>query len=105
MSGNCCAGSVIAYAEANLGGGVVRPFAMFLYGSGDGNPADNKLHGFMTLGHRDITAMTDTTWFSHLAQSQVFARDYACPGRAQGLGVAANTPGVAVANPGAPGLA
>src|SRR5262249_41125043 len=52
--------------------------------------------------------MTGTTWFAHLDTSNAFsARDYACPARFQGLGVAnINTPGVAsTTNPGAPGIA
>ena len=38
------AGGVVAYAEADLG--IVRPFVGLVYGSGDGDPTDNKLHGF-----------------------------------------------------------
>src|SRR5262249_38102040 len=41
---------------------------------------------------------------AHLDISHNFTRDYSCPARAQGLGTAPDTPGVAAANPGAPGL-
>src|SRR5262249_1035669 len=93
----------IAYVEGDLG--IVRPFGMFLFASGDGDPRDNKLHGFTPLAWQDITLMTDTTWFAHLDTSNIFSRDYSCPARAQGLGAAPNSPGVAAENPGAPGLA
>jgi hypothetical protein len=43
----------VAYAEVALD--VARPFAALLYGSGDGDPTDNKLHGFMTLPIRQIS--------------------------------------------------
>jgi hypothetical protein len=99
------AGTVVAYGEVDLG--VVRPFGLFIYGTADGNPADNRLHGFAPWHRNDIVLMSGTSWFAHLDTSQVFVRDYGCPGRAQGLGVAnPNTPGVAsTTNPGAPGLA
>jgi hypothetical protein len=98
------AGSAVAYGEVDLG--LVRPFLMALWGSGDGDPTDHKLHGFSPTPFREITVMTGTTWFAHLDTSDVFARDYSCPARAQGLGVAnVNTPGVAsTTNPGAPGI-
>jgi hypothetical protein len=38
------AGSVIAYAEVDFG--IVRPFVGFIFGSGDGDPRDDELHGF-----------------------------------------------------------
>jgi hypothetical protein len=107
------AGSVVAYGEVDLG--IVRPFLMFLWGSADGDPTDHKLHGFNTTPYRDTIQMTGTTWFAHLDTSNAFARDYSCPARFQGLGVAnVNTPGVASptnpgaalpTNPGAPGIA
>jgi len=78
------AGAVVAYAEADLG--MVRPFVGFIYGSGDGDPTDNKLHGFMTLPERDVSQITGTPFFSHLEPSNAFAtRDYSCPARLQGL--------------------
>jgi len=98
------AGSVVAYGEVDLG--IVRPFLGFIWGSGDGDPTDHKLHGFNTTPYRDTIQITGTTWFAHLDTSNVFARDYTCPARFQGLGVAnVNTPGVAsTTNPGAPGI-
>jgi hypothetical protein len=78
------AGAVVAYAEANFG--VVRPFVGFIYGSGDGDPRDNKLHGFMTLPERDVSEITGSPFFNHLDTSSAFAkRDYSCPARLQGL--------------------
>jgi hypothetical protein len=98
------AGSAIAYGEVDLG--VVRPFGLFVFGSGDGDPRGRKLHGYANLSWSDITLMTGTGSLAHLDTSHNFSRDYSCPARAQGLGVAnPNTPGVASAtNPGAPGL-
>jgi len=82
------AGGVVAYAEADLG--IVRPFVGFIFGSGDGDPTDNKLHGFMTLPVGEITQITGTSFFSHLETSPAFSlRDYACPARAQGVRTAA----------------
>ena len=40
------AGAAIAYVELDLG--IVQPFVGFVYGSGDGDPTDRKLHGFQT---------------------------------------------------------
>jgi hypothetical protein len=80
------AGSVVAYAEADRG--MVRPFVGLIYGSGDGDPTDNKLHGFMTLPVRDTTDMKGSSFFSLFEISPAFAgRDYACPARAQGVTV------------------
>src|SRR5262249_23293213 len=105
------AGRGIAYAEVDLG--MVRPFGMFLWASGDGDPTDHKLHGFDHYPFANVMQMTRTTWFAHLDASEVFARDYACPGRAQGLAGATgraptyrtDTPINATNNPGAPGIA
>jgi len=99
------AGGVVAYGEADLG--FVRPFLGFIWGSADGDPTDHKLHGFNLQSFNTTTQLTGTTWFAHLDTSNALsARDYACPGRFQGLGVNPAAPGVAVAgNPGAPGIA
>ncbi len=98
------AGSAVAYAEADFG--IVRPFVGIVWGSGDGDPTDHKLHGFNPQSFGTTTQMTGTTWFAHLDTSNAFsARDYACPARFQGLGANVNTPGVAsTTNPGAPGI-
>jgi hypothetical protein len=101
------AGGAVAYAEADLG--FVRPFVGLIWGSADGDPTDHKLHGFSPQSFGTTTQLTGTTWFAHLETSNALsARDYACPGRFQGLGVNPATPGVnpaAGANPGAPGIA
>src|SRR5712691_11700502 len=79
-----CAGAVVAYAEADLG--IVRPFVGFIYGSGVGDPTDNKLHGFMTLPVNEITLITGTPFFEHLDTSTAFQkRDYNCPALLQGV--------------------
>lgn len=74
------AAGVIAYAEADLG--VVRPFVGLVFGTGDGNPRDDQLHGFAVSPYRTNSVITGTTWFSHLDVSSAFAaRDTACPAR------------------------
>src|SRR6266511_6060859 len=85
-------GAAVAYAEAELG--IVRPFVAFVWGSGDGDPTDNKLHGFSPAANQDVTQITGTSWFDHLDTSSNFAgRDYACPARSQGVRTAATTAG------------
>jgi hypothetical protein len=99
------AGGAVAYGEVDLG--IVRPFLGVVWGTGDGDPTDHKLHGFAPQPFGTTTQQTGTTWFAHLDTSNAFsARDYACPARFQGLGVAnPNTPAVASAtNRGAPGI-
>src|SRR6266540_4327383 len=76
-------GAVVAYAEADRG--IARPFVAFVWGSGDGDPTDNKLHGFSPAANQDVTQITGVSWFDHLDTSANFAgRDYACPARSQG---------------------
>ena len=79
------AGAVIAYAEVDLG--IVRPFVGFIYGSGDGDPRDDKLHGFQAQPINDSTQFNQTPFFFHLDRSTAAGgtRDYSCPARAQGL--------------------
>jgi hypothetical protein len=75
------AGGVVTYAEVDFGS--VRPFLSFIYGSGDGVPTDNKLHGFSPAPQGDVTQHTAVSWFAHLDTSRAYAgRDYACPARA-----------------------
>ncbi len=78
------AGGVIAYAELDLG--VVRPFASFIYGSGDGDPSDTKLHGFTPEPVNNSTQIFGTSFFSHLDVSVGAGgrRDFTCPGRLRG---------------------
>jgi len=100
------AGGVVAYAEADFG--IVRPFLGFIWGSADGDPTDHKLHGFNPQPFGTTTQLTGTTWFAHLDTSNALsARDYTCPARFQGLGIAnVNTPGSVgtVNSPGAVGI-
>jgi len=88
------AGSGIAYAELDLG--VVRPFVAGIYGTGDGDPTDRKLHGFAPEAFTNSTQITGTPFFSHLDKSTAFGgtRDYSCPGRLRGVrrGAPANNP-------------
>jgi len=80
--------AVLAYAEVDLG--IVRPFVGLVYGSPDGDPRDNKLHGFQTQPISDSTQITTTPFFSHLDTSSTFAlRDYSCPALVQGVRTAA----------------
>jgi hypothetical protein len=77
-------GGVVAYAEVDLG--VVRPYVGFIFGSADGDPTDDELHGFASLPVREITGLTGTTFFAHFDPTQSFGlRDYACPARMQGV--------------------
>jgi hypothetical protein len=98
------AGGAVAYAEADFG--IVRPFVGVIWGTADGDPTDHKLRGFSPQPHNTTTQLTGTTWFAHLDTSNALsARDYACPGRFQGLGVNPARPAVANPdNPGAPGI-
>lgn len=78
------AAGVVAYAEADLG--QVRPFVGLVFGSADGDPTDEKLHGFTTLPQPEITLIAGTPFFAHLETSNAFAlRDYSCPARAQNV--------------------
>jgi len=78
------AGAVVAYAEVDLG--IVQPFVGVVFGTADGDPTDNKLHGFSPASWTDVTQITGTLWFAHLETSTNFAgRDYSCPARLQGL--------------------
>lgn len=78
------AGSVIAYAEVDLG--VVRPYVGFIYGTGDDDPRDNKLHGFAVQSVQDSTQFA-TGMLAHLDVSAATGgtRDYSCPGRMRGV--------------------
>jgi hypothetical protein len=97
------AGGGVAYVEADFG--IIRPFIGAIYGTADGDPTDHKLHGFNPQSFNTTTQLTGTTWFAHLDTSNALsARDYACPGRFQGLGVNPAAPGVATTNPGASGI-
>jgi hypothetical protein len=76
---------VIAYAEVDFG--FVRPFVGFIYGSGDGDPRDDELHGFQAQPVNESTQFTETPFFGHLNTSAATGgtRDYSCPARARGL--------------------
>ncbi len=78
------AGSAVAYVEATFG--PVTPFVGFVYGSGDGDPGDDKLQGFQTQPFSDSTGITTNGFMDHLDTATSFAgRDYSCPGYATGI--------------------
>jgi len=78
------AGSGIAYAEVDLG--VVRPFVLGVYGTGDGDPRDRQLHGFAVQPQDDSTQWA-TGMMSHFDRSSAAGgrRDYSCPARLRGV--------------------
>jgi len=78
------AGAGIAYVEADLG--VVRPFVLGVYGTGDGDPRDRQLHGFQVQAVGDSTQWA-TGMLSHLDRSSAAGgrRDYSCPARLRGV--------------------
>lgn len=78
-------GGVVAYGEVDLG--VVRPFVGFIYGSGDGDPTDNKLQGFTPEPINNSTQIYGTSFFSHLDVSVATGgrRDFTCGGRLRGV--------------------
>jgi hypothetical protein len=86
------AGSVIGYGEVNLG--VVRPFLLGLFATGDGDPTDRKLHGFNPYSSSTTGLITGTGYLAHMDTSEAFARDYSCPGRFQGFSVGGGVPGI-----------
>jgi hypothetical protein len=87
-------GGVIAYAEVDFK--VARPFVGFIYGSGDGDPSDNKLHGFTPDAINNSTQIHATSFMGHLDRSVGAGggRDFSCPGRLRGVrrGAPANNP-------------
>ena len=78
------AGSAIAYVELDLG--VVRPFALGVYGSPDGNPRDRQLRGFEVQPQGDSTQWA-TDMMGHFDRSSAAGgrRDYSCPARLRGV--------------------
>ncbi len=78
------AGGVVAYGEVDLG--IARPFVGLVWGSADGDPTYNKLHGFATYPIGSSAQVTGIPWFAHFDSSSAFgSRGYPCPARAQGL--------------------
>jgi hypothetical protein len=77
------AGSVIGYAEVDLG--VVRPFILGVYGSPDGDPRDRKLSGFAVQPQDDSTQWA-TGMLSHFDKTlSAGTRDASCPARFRGV--------------------
>jgi hypothetical protein len=66
--------------------GIVRPYIGFNFGSADGDPGDDELHGFQAFPISESTQVTSTGFFNHLDTSPTFAlRDYSCPARSVGV--------------------
>jgi hypothetical protein len=61
--------AVVANLEANLLGGVIRPFVGLVWGSGDDDFRDDKLEGFMTLPQNEITSITGNGHMGYLITS------------------------------------
>jgi hypothetical protein len=78
------AGAGIAYAEVDLG--VVRPFVLGVYGTGDGDPRDRQLRGFQVQAVADSTQWA-TDMMGHFDRSSAAGgrRDYSCPARLRGV--------------------
>jgi hypothetical protein len=78
------AGAGIAYVEADLG--VVRPFVLGVYGTGDGDPRDRQLHGFQVQAVGDSTQWA-SDMMGHFDRSSAAGgrRDYSCPARLRGV--------------------
>jgi hypothetical protein len=76
--------AVVAHLEANLLGGVIRPFVGLIWGSGDDDFRDDKLEGFMTLPQNEITLLTGNGHMDYLDISPSVGKNYgyAVPARA-----------------------
>jgi hypothetical protein len=75
--------AVVAHLEANLLGGVIRPFVGLILGSGDDDPRDDKLEGFNTLPQGEITLLTTNGHMNYLTTSMtVDGQGIAVPARA-----------------------
>ena len=68
--------AVVAHLEANLMGGVIRPFLGLIWGSGDDDPRDNDLDGFMTLPQNEITLLTGNGHMNYLDVSPSVGSNY-----------------------------
>ena len=79
------AGSVIGYVEVDLG--VVRPFLLGVYGSGDGDPRDRQLRGFGDVQPEGDSTQWATDMLGHFDRSSAAGgrRDYSCPARLRGV--------------------
>jgi hypothetical protein len=67
---------VVAHLEANLMGGVIRPFVGLIWGSGDDDPRDEDLEGFMTLPQNEITLITGNGHMDYLDVSASVGTNY-----------------------------
>jgi hypothetical protein len=79
------AGSVIGYAELDLG--VVRPFLFGVWGSPDGDPKDRQLRGFEVEPWDTESTQWAQDMLDHFDRSAAAGgrRDYSCPARLRGV--------------------
>jgi hypothetical protein len=79
------AGSAIGYVEVDLG--AVRPFALAVFGSADGNPRDRQLRGFGDVQPQGDSTQWTSGMLSHFDRSTAAGgrRDYSCPARLRGV--------------------
>jgi hypothetical protein len=78
------AGSVIGYAEVDLG--VVRPFLFGVFGSGDGDPRDRQLRGFGDPQPQGDSTQWASGALAHLDKTvSGGTRDFSCPARFSGV--------------------
>jgi len=89
---------VVAKAELDLG--IVKPFVGLLFASGDGDPTDDKLHGYHFSSVTDSGSGIASQVFSALDTSPAFGggRDYACPAQMRGAAPRAGSPVTAIGN-------
>lgn len=67
----------VAFAEVDLG--IVRPFVGAVFATGDGDPNDNKLHGFHPMAMPSSGGAIGELFPGMEASSGFRRRDYACP--------------------------
>jgi hypothetical protein len=77
--------AVVAHLEANLLGGVIRPFVGLILGSGDDTPRDDKLEGFTTLPQGEISLLVGNGHMNYLTTTPTVDGHSgpAVPGRAR----------------------
>jgi hypothetical protein len=61
--------AAVVHLEANLLGGMIRPFIGLIWGSGDDDPRDDDLEGFFTLPGNEITGIAGNGHMGYLNTS------------------------------------
>jgi hypothetical protein len=78
------AGAAIGYVEVDFG--IVRPFLLGVFGSGDGNPRDRQLRGFGDPQPQGDSTQWATGMLSHFDKTlSAGTRDASCPARFSGV--------------------